>query len=55
VAYPLRSRQVDALMRKRGVSVDHATINHWALKDAPPREEALHRRKHPSLDPLTDG
>jgi transposase-like protein len=29
------------------VSVDHATISRWVLKDALQREEPLHRRKHP--------
>jgi putative transposase len=47
VAYPLSDRQVEALMPERGVTVDHATINRWALKYAPSLEEAFHRRKRP--------
>jgi transposase-like protein len=31
VAYPLSSRQLEEMMRERGVSVDHSTINRWVL------------------------
>ena len=34
-------------MEKRGVSVDHATINRWVVKYSPQLEEAFHRRKRP--------
>jgi putative transposase len=47
VAYPLSYRQVEELMHERGVSVDHATVNRWVLKYAPPLEEAFHPRKRP--------
>ena len=47
VAYPLRSRHVEALMEARGVSVDHATIQRWVVKDRPQLEEACHRCKRP--------
>jgi transposase-like protein len=47
VTYPLSYRQVEELMEERGVAVDHATINRWVLKYAPPLEEAFHRRKRP--------
>jgi putative transposase len=47
VAYPLSYRQVEELMRERGVSVDHATINRWVLKYSPLLEAAFHRRKRP--------
>jgi len=47
VAYPLSYRQVEELMRERGVSVDHATINRWVLKYNPLLEAAFHRRKRP--------
>lgn len=47
VTYPLSDRQVEELMEERGVAVDHATINRWVLKYAPPLEEAFHRRKRP--------
>jgi putative transposase len=47
VAYPLRTRHVEELMRERGVPVDHATVNRWVIKSSPPREDALHHRKRP--------
>jgi putative transposase len=47
VASPLRTRQVEALMQERGVSIDHATVNRWGITYSPPLEEAFHRRKRP--------
>jgi putative transposase len=47
VAYPLSDRHVEELMQERGTSVDHATINRWVLKCAPPLEAAFHCRKRP--------
>jgi putative transposase len=47
VAYPLSTRHVEERMAERGVSVDHATINRWVIKDSPQLEEAFHRRKRP--------
>jgi putative transposase len=47
LAYPLSYRQVEELMEERGVSVDHATINRWVLKDSPQLEAAFHHRKQP--------
>jgi putative transposase len=48
LAYPLSYRQLAEMMQERGVLVDHATINRWVLKYAPPLEEAFHRRKRPT-------
>jgi len=31
VAYPLSYRHIEELMEERGVSVDHSTINRWAI------------------------
>jgi len=45
VAYPLSTRHVEALMRERGVPVDHATVNRWVVKYSPSLEAAFHRRK----------
>ena len=47
VAYPLRTRHVEALMEERGVEVDHATMNRWVITYSPLLEEAFHRRKRP--------
>ena len=45
VAYPLSTRHVEELMKERGVTVDHSTINRWVVKYSPQLEEAFHRRK----------
>lgn len=34
-AYPLSYRHLEAMMEERGVSVDHSTVNHWAIKSLP--------------------
>jgi putative transposase len=47
VAYPLSYRQVEELMRERGVSVDHTTVNRWVVKYSPPLERSPHRHKRP--------
>jgi transposase-like protein len=35
VAYPLSLRQLEEMMRERGVFVDHATVHRWTLKVLP--------------------
>ena len=47
VAYPLSTRLVEALMRARGVHVDHATSNQWVVQARPQLEDAFHRRTRP--------
>jgi putative transposase len=44
-AYPLSYRHVEELMKERGVSVDHATIQRWVVKYSSQLEAAFHRRK----------
>jgi putative transposase len=34
-AYPLSYRHVEELMKERGVSVDHSTVNRWAVRFLP--------------------
>ena len=34
LSYPLSYRHVEELMKERGVSVDHSTINRWVVKYA---------------------
>jgi putative transposase len=46
VAYPLSYRH-EELMRERGVSVDHTTVNRWVVKYSPLLEAAFHRHKRP--------
>src|SRR5262249_14565919 len=45
VAYPLSYRHGEALLEKRGVPIDHATIQRWVVQDSLQWEEALHRPK----------
>jgi len=47
LAYPLRTRHLEALLEEPGVDVDHATINRWVVKDSPQLEAEVHRRKRP--------
>ena len=47
VTYPSSYRQVEKLMQERRGSVDHATINCWALKYSPQLGAAFRRRKRP--------
>ena len=35
VAYPISNRQLEEMMRGRGVEVDHSTLNRWVLKYVP--------------------
>ena len=44
-AYALSYRNIEELMKERGVSIDHATIQRWVVKYAP-QLEANFRRKH---------
>ncbi len=47
LAYPLSYRQLEELMKERGVSVDHSTIDRWVVKYSPELDAAFHRRKRP--------
>ena len=52
-AYPLSYRHLEELMEERGVSVDHSSINRWAIRFLPlidrredgPETQALGRRQ----------
>lgn len=46
VAYPLSYRHIEEIMEERGVSVDHSTINRWAIRFLPLIEKLS--RKHKS-------
>ena len=46
-AYPLSYRHLEERMEERGVSVDHSSINRWAIRFLPVLEKAFHRHKHP--------
>jgi len=46
-AYPLSYRHLEEMMEERGVSVDHSTINRWAIRFLPLIEKLSreHKRK----------
>ena len=45
VAYALSYRNIEEMMKERGISVDHATINRWVIKYAALLEKEF-RNKH---------
>ncbi len=45
LAYKLSYREIEEIQSKRGVSVDHATINRWVIKFTPILEHNLRRKK----------
>jgi putative transposase len=46
-AYPLSYRHLEEMMQERGVSVDHSSINRWAIRFLPLLEKAFRRHKYP--------
>jgi len=44
-AYPLSYRHIEALMEERGISVDHSTINRWAVRFLPLIEKLSRKHK----------
>ena len=47
VAYPISYRQLEEMMKERGVSVDHSTLNRCVIKYAPEIEKQFRLRKRP--------
>jgi transposase-like protein len=45
-AYPLSYRHIEEMMGERGVSVDHSTINRWAIRFLPLIEKLSRKHKH---------
>jgi len=45
VAYPLSYRHIEEIMGERGVSVDHSTINRWAIRFLPLIEKPSRKHK----------
>ncbi len=45
--FTLSYRDVEELLRIRGVTVDHSTIQRWVFKFSPAIEANMHRRKRP--------
>lgn len=47
VAYPLSYRHLEEIMEERGVSVDHSSINRWAIRFLPLIERTARKHKRP--------
>ena len=47
VAYPISYRQLEEMMRERGVAVDHSTLNRWVIKYAPEVAKRFRRCQRP--------
>ena len=47
VAYPLSYRHIEEMMEERNVSVDHASINRWAIRFLPLLEKTFRKNKCP--------
>src|SRR5471030_814552 len=47
MAYPLSYRHREETMEERGVSVDHSSINRWAIRFLPLIEKMARKHKHP--------
>jgi putative transposase len=46
-AYPLSYRHLEQIMEERGVSVDHSSINRWAIRFLPLIEKMARKHKRP--------
>jgi putative transposase len=46
-AYPLSYRHIEEMMEERGVSVDHSSINRWAIRFLPLIEKMARKHKRP--------
>lgn len=53
MAYPISYRQREEMMKERGVSVDHSTLNRWVIKHAPQVVKHFRACSRPGL--LTEG
>lgn len=47
LSYPLSYRNLEEIMKERGVSVDHSTLNRWVLTYTPILEGEFRKRKKP--------
>ena len=46
-SYPLSYRHLEEIMEERGVSVDHSSINRWAIRFLPLIEKMARKHKRP--------
>ena len=47
MAYPLSYWHLEEMMEERGVSVDHSSINRWAIRFLPLVEKMARKHKRP--------
>jgi putative transposase len=47
VAYPISYRRLEETIEGRGVEVDHAALNRWAVNYVPLLEQQFRARKRP--------
>jgi putative transposase len=47
-AYRLSYRHLEEMMEERGVSVDHSSINRWAIRFLPLIEKMVQKHKRPA-------
>ena len=45
LAYSLSYRDLEEIMKERGLDVDHSTINRWVIHYTPQLEKAFHKKK----------
>jgi putative transposase len=48
VAYPLNYRHIEEMMEKRGVFIDHSSINCWTIRFLPLLEKAFRAHIRPA-------
>ncbi len=48
--YPVNYRQLEEIMKERGIEVDHSSINRWVLKFTPQLESNYRQKKRPVTD-----
>ncbi len=48
--YPVSYRQLEEMMKERGIEVDHSSINRWVLKFTPQLEAQYRKKKKPVGD-----
>lgn len=50
VRYAVSYRDLEEIMAKRGVQVDHAALDRWVIKFSPLRASRAQRRKRPTAN-----
>jgi len=50
LTYSLSYRDIEELMKERGCSVDHSTVNRWVIKYSSQLEAAFQKKKRRPID-----